>query len=362
MFSFTCRGIVSAALISSALIVGSFPSAFAQTNSVQELLQQGDFEAVSQIWEDAIANGDLSNMRNLAKLHYSGALRLSDTARALELLKSALDAGDIAASLDLGYIYQGGIGVQKDLAAAEYYFELAYQAGNNEAAYLYSKLILSRSASDQEIGAALEALRRSSMVGYGPSLSAVADLMRTGTYMPTNLQTAVDYYEKAGQNGYFQGFNSIGDMYAFAEMGPADLNKAVEWYELAASNGIAAANYSLAMILYSNPESSEEDLTRAFEYAKVAALSWDEGAQTLLGRMYLEGRAVPIDAFEAYFWLDLAASASVLEAHHLRAIASQMIGNDKSEQAHTSASEWFTQNHATPHIHRLLEDNFHAFK
>lgn len=360
--SMNFRAVTLAIALGTLLTLGASKVVYAQDAYVQQLLQQGDFEAVARIWEDGVANGDPAHMRDLAKLHYSGAIRNADPLYAIELLKTALEYGNLAASLDLGLIYKNGIGLPADKVKAETYFEVAYEAGNNEAAYLYAQLIMSRAASDDEIGRALEALRRSSMVGYGPSLSAVADLMRTGTYVPQNLQMALDYYEKAGQNQYYEGYNSIADMYAFAELGHADLEAAREWYAKAATYGVVAANYSLALILYADPNASDADLSLAFEYAKVAAHAWNEGAQTLLGRMYLEDRAVPLDPYEAYIWLDLAASASVHEALHLRAIASRLIGVNQSEEAHAAASEWFTQNHSTPHIHRLLTDNFHSFK
>ena len=168
-------------------------------------------------------------MRNLAKLHYAGSIKNPDPKFALSLLLEALKLGDPAANLDLGYIYKNGIGVPADRLKSETHYKSAYAAGSKEAAFLYARLVLSRNATKEETASAIDALRISSAGGYGPSGSAVADLMRTGKYVPQNLNTALEYYEKAAANGYFDALNSIGDMYAFAEFGVADLETAKGW-------------------------------------------------------------------------------------------------------------------------------------
>jgi uncharacterized protein len=328
---------------------------------IEELLQSGQYEAVAEIWKGEAEAGDTEAMRNLAKLHYSGTLKNSDPKYAVSLLLDAVKGGDPAANMDLGLIYKKGIGVPADLAKSESYYKAAYASGNAEAAFVYARSVLSRNASKDEAVAAIEALRMSSEAGFGPSLSAVADLMRTGSYVPRNLDTALEYYEKAAANGYAEALNSIGDMYAYAEFGLADLEKAKVWYRKAAEQGVLVANYSLALILYSNPDANSQDLQDAFKYAKTAAEGWDEYAQILLGRMYLENRVGPVDAFEAFVWLDLATSANVKEAHLLRATASSLLGEARTGEAHIASGEWYKANHSKPHTHRLLKGDHSGF-
>lgn len=337
-------------------------SAFAQSvDQGEAALRAGNVTQARDIWEENVATGDAAAMRNLARLHYTNSIMDADLERAHTLLSDAVAQGNGDANLDLGYLYQNGIGVPQSLARAEAFYSKASQAGNLEAAFLHARLVLGRKASPTETRQALAELKATSDAGHPPAVAAVGDLFRTGTFLVKDVEKAIEYYTFAAEKGDLDALNTIGDIYAFAELGVADIDQAATWYERAAAQGNAASAYSLALVLYSDPEANDTDLARAFDYAQIAALAWNEGAQFLLGRMYLEDRATIPDPFEAYRWLDLAASANVFEAHHYRAIAGHDLGPERAQQAHESAAQWFTENHATPHIHRLLSGNYHSF-
>jgi uncharacterized protein len=322
----------------------------------------GDFQKAQKLWENAADEENSSAIRNLAGLYMSGVLGKPDLERARALFEKGAALGDAGSELSLGYFYLKGMGVPADPSRAKTLFDAAAEAGNAEARFMRAQMAFESGAEGKSLQLALNDLRAAADANYPPALARVGDLLRTGTYTDQDIQKAIEYHKKAADFGVVESANTLGDMYLFAEAGSVDMENAVKFYEKAASEGSAPAAYSLATVFYANPDASEGNLARAFEYAKTAAFAWNESAQLLLGRMYLEDRAVPQDLMEAYRWFDLAASAGVLEAHHYRAIAALRLGPAKSAEAHKLARAWFEQNHSEPHVHRLLQGGEHKFE
>ncbi|WP_235917044.1 tetratricopeptide repeat protein [Maritimibacter harenae] len=324
--------------------------------------RSGNFEQAQMHWERAAAENDPAAMRNLAGLYMSGVLGAPDLERARGLFEKGAELGDAGSQLSLGYIYLNGMGVTTDSARARMYFEAAAKAGDVEARFMRSQMAFEDGAQGEDLQRALNDLRAAADANHPPALARVADLLRTGTYTEQNIQDAIRYHEQAAKFGYVQSANTLGEIYLFAETGEVQMAEAMQWFEKAASEGNVAAAYSLATVIYANPVASDEELARAFHHAEKAAHAWDESAQLLLGRMFLEGRAVPQHLMQAYLWFDLAASAGVHEAHHYRAIAATRLGPEKSAEAHDLARSWFEENHAKPHTHRSVERGQHTFE
>ncbi len=319
----------------------------------------GRFEDAKQIWEDV---GDAAALRNLGGLYLSGVLGSTDLEKALQYFQQSADMGDAQAMLSLGHMYANGMGVDVNAAVAESWFGQAANAGLPEGEFMWARSVLDRGASPDETQKALNFLTSASEAGLPAANYAIGDLLRTGTYTDQDVQRALLFYSAAGDSGMTEAFNTLGDIYLFAELGAPDISQAIEYYRKAAEQGNTTAMYSLAFLFYSDPGADEQLLSSAFNFAQSAAMAWDEQAQLLLGRMYLDDRAVPRDNAQAYFWLDLAASAGVVEAHHIRALAFAGLGETRAAAIHDEARRWFDENHAVPHTHRLLGSAAHNFK
>lgn len=324
-----------------------------------ELARDGKFQEAIAVWEEI---GDAISFRNIGGVYLSGVLGSTDLEAAREYLERAADMGDAQAMLSLGYVYLNGAGTPPDPSKAKSWFMRASNLGSPEAKYMVSKMILDGSVSEADNFHALELLQASADAGFPKALVRVGDLLRSGTYTKRDVNRALSYYRAAADSGLAEALNTIGDIYLFAELGEADIEKALSYYSKASENGVKASMYSMAFLLYSDPDSDQNSLIRAYNLAKTAALSWDEQAQYLLGRMYIEGRYTARNAEEAFFWLDLAASAGVFEAHHLRALVETELGPDLAKTVHTRAQMWFEKNHSTPHDHRLITNNQHIFR
>lgn len=325
-------------------------------------VQAGDIAGAQEILEARTAEGDPEAMRNLARLLISGTVQKADPARARTLLEQSVAAGNLPAQMDLAYLHLNGVGGPVDRAQAEALFAKAAAAGSTEAIFMRARTALEIGKDADSIQAALKDIQGLLPTGYPPALAFVGQMFRSGTFVPKKVDEAIKYYQSAAEKGDVESLAVLGEIYAFAETGTADLEKAKEWYEKAASAGDSGSAYALAYILYNDPNSDDDALTRAFDYAQTAALAWNEDAQSLLGRMYLEDRAVPKDAYQAYKWLDLAASAAVIDAHFLRAMAEAELGPEQTAAAHAEAAKWFAENHNVPHNHRLLQGGVHSMQ
>jgi len=359
--SLRCAAVCAAFMIFDGSTIGQANAESALENATVAM-QEGDIKAAEQYLSDAADAGSPVAMRNLAKLHYLQRVAEPDLELAIELLLGAVSLGLSEANIDLGILYERGIGRPVNLELATSFYKKASDSGDVEGQYFYAKAVLANEGGKEQVQFALEALNEASAAGYPPAVYAVGDLFRSGTFAPVDAERALEYYKVAAQGGFVDAFNAIGDIYAFGETGLIDLEQARHWYERAAKLGQIDATYALAILMYNSPNASKVERKLAFEYAKVAALSWHESAQHLVGRMYLEGLAVPKDEFEAYRWFDLAASAGVIDAHYLRTIAGNALGAARSKEANRLAAEWFSENHARPHIHRLLADGLHSFR
>ena len=354
------RGVMKRLCLSALLISMMGQASHAQT--VAEGIaaaKDGRFSDALTIWK---SEGSGEALRNIGGLYLAGVLGSTDLDLARTYFENAAELGDAQAMLSLGYMHLNGMGMGVDAPIAEDWFRKAGDLGLAEARFMWARSVLDRKADDTEINAAIRWLKDAAEAGVPKALTSVGDLLRTGTYTERNVDLAVDYYRRAGALGESTALKTIGDIYLFAELGDPDIPKAIEAYRSAADSGNTDAMYSLAYLFYMDPNSNSDTLTTAFDLAKTAAFSWHEQAQWLLGQMYLSGRGGNSDAEQAYFWLDLAASAGVIEAHHLRALAFSKIGADTAAKLHDKARAWFDNNHSIPHSHRGLGGKQHVFK
>ena len=84
------------AICAACFILGNLQVLYANDSSnVEQMLQNGQYEAVAAIWKDQADSGNTEAMRNLAKLHYAGSIKNPDPKFALSLLLEALKLGDL---------------------------------------------------------------------------------------------------------------------------------------------------------------------------------------------------------------------------------------------------------------------------
>ena len=103
----------------------------------------------------------------------------------------------------------------------------------------------------------------------------------------------------------------VGEAYAEGKDVTRDPQKAVEWYKKAADTGSISAELHLAVLYRDGAgKTFPRDAEQAAAWYHKAADQGDTGAQGTLGMLYTLGQGVTRSDVDAYFWLDLAASAA----------------------------------------------------
>ena len=127
------------------------------------------------------------------------------------------------------------------------------------------------------------------------------------------------------------------------EQAAALSQQALDWYRKAADENYIPAELHLAALYRDGAKGIARDMAQAAVWYRKAAEQNDAGAQGILGMLYTLGQGVPRDDVEAYFWLDLAASAGgATQAQYIanRQNVGTRITADELEQVQERLSKW----------------------
>lgn len=304
--------------------------------------------------------GDTSASAQLGAMYLSGALGVPDYLKARKYLKEG-SVTDISARLAYAHMLMNGMGGPAELLEAESEFKQAAEDGSLEGLFLSAKLALSRGVNGEKQKQAVEAMIHASRQGFPPAISALGEFYRTGTFFPMQPEKALEHFMIAAERGFFESYVYAAEMHLFAELPVTSIEESIGLYRQAVAKGVKTAYYPLAFLRY-NQKQDEEAQQEAYKLAQLAAYAWDERSQYLLGLMLFEGQAVKQDLKEAYFWLDLAASAGVYESHHIRALVEDGLDAASVKATKARAKEWFDNNHSTPHKHLFIENSKHLYQ
>lgn len=356
--SYLVIGATHLACVLSLLLIGATALAHTADDGLIAA-REGRYEDALAIWR---ASGDAAAFHNIAGLYLTGVLGRPDVRTARTYFERAAEQDFAPAMLSLGHLEQNGLGAPADLVAAEMWFARGAALGSTEAKVAWARAVMGRNAESAELHKALEYLKAAAEDGDPQALTSIGDLLRTGTFVEKDVRRAILYYEQAAARGAPRSLNAVGDIHLFAELGAPDIPAAVKAYRAAAAAGSTDAMYSLAYLFDNDPAADAQLKTDAYQFAKAAALAWHEYAQLLLGRMYLNGEGVAVDPQQAYFWLVLATSAGIAEAHHVKALAYAQIGAEQAKLVQDRAARWYDENHGVPHTHRLPDVAAHSFR
>lgn len=127
--------------------------------------------------EQAAAAGDEDAARYLAAaaddalLAADQAMAVGHAEEALRLLTAAANAGNRRAQTRLGWAYEAGRGVERDLDQAAAWFKQAAEAGDGEAMYALAVMHATGAGQVKDAALAAEWLRKSAAAGYAPAIN-----------------------------------------------------------------------------------------------------------------------------------------------------------------------------------------------
>ena len=166
----------------------------------------------------------------------------------VEDLTRCAEQGLRVAQFSLGYKYDQGEGVPRNLVEAARWYRLAAEQGD-----VFSQ----------------------SRLGLFYSL---------GGGVPEDDAEAVHWFRMAAEQGHATAQFNLGQMYARGEGAAEDDAEAVRWYRMAAHQGLADAQYNLGL-MYLDGSGVPEDVAEAVRWFRLAVEQGHAVAQYVLARM-----------------------------------------------------------------------------
>ena len=184
--------------------------------------------------------------------------------------QKAADLGHKDAMCSLGYCYDAGNGVTKNLVEAVKWYKKAAEQGHIRAQF------------------------------------NLALCYKNGEGVAKDPLEAVKWYKKAAEQGHIRAQFNLALCYSNGEGVAKDPLEAVKWYRKAAGQGDAKAQCNLGYC-YEKGNGVKKDIRKAVELYRSSAEQGDAIAQCNLGICYKTGWGVAVDLAEAKKWFQKAA-------------------------------------------------------
>ena len=228
------------------------------------------------------------------------AFKNKEYQKAYQEWKVAAEAGQAEAQFDLGVLYAQGLGVLRDLGAAESWYRKSAAQGNAEAEF------------------------------------ALGQMYAHGWGIPRDTADAVRWLELANSvdtDGPPTEWLSV-EGYGVQK----DPQQAAYWYQQAAEKGHPEAQYNLA-VLYASGKGVKRDEAQAARWVSASAGQGYALAQADLGKRFATGNGVAQDDKRAYFWMTLAFLHGEKGAEKNRAaVAAKLKPEEIADQEHAAQS------------------------
>jgi TPR repeat protein len=166
-------------------------------------------------------------------------------ARALELYRSAVAKGNVAAMVGLGDLSYQGDGVAQDYAEARRWFEKGAAAGDGYAAYSVGDLYENGYGVEKDYFQARSWYEKGAALGDASAMTNLGTLYSRGQGVAQDHAQARKWYEKAAALGRSTAMYNLGNVYAFGHGVRKDAAQARAWYQKALDAGDPNAGEAL---------------------------------------------------------------------------------------------------------------------
>lgn len=259
----------------------------------------------------------------LGHIYQNGMCNLKpNISKAIAFFEQAIEYGYALSQQRLGYFYQKGIGVDKDIQKAFDYYQKVVgnrlaAKGQRNVSYMFAKTLapmkrtLKTNSLPPEyvntlIGNTLIQLGKKIENGLVAALTNLGLLYLEGEEIPQNRFQAYEHLNEAAKLGCPNAQMSLGTLYQMGSGVKQDLVQAAKLYREAADQGHVLAQLSLGH-LYDQGEGISQDVKQAKYYFELAAWAGNADAQVRLGYYYYKGISTEVDFDKAFFCYQKAA-------------------------------------------------------
>jgi TPR repeat protein len=275
---------------------------------------------------------------NIGYLYDEGIGVKQDYTKAMEWYLKAAEQGVAMAQCYLGNMYGDGNGVKQDYAKAMEWYRKAAEQGNTIAQYNVGYYYYEGLGVKQDYAKAMEWFLKVAEQGDADAQCRLGDMYGEGEGMKQDYAKAMEWYLKAAEQGNDVAQYSLGVMYYVGLGVEEDEFKAMKWHLKAAEQGNSNAQKAIGD-MYSNGDGVVQDNTKAMEWYLKAAEQGNPDAQYSLGIMYYVGEGVEQDYTKAMKWYKKAAEQGNSDAQYFLGVM-YYVGQGV-EQDNTKAMEWY---------------------
>jgi uncharacterized protein len=187
-----------------------------------------------------LGNSDAMNQIGL------GYLRKNSSKMAMNWFRKAAALGNGDGMVNIGNLFENGLGVKKNPDSSLKWFRESADAGNNVGMFnlgLSYHLGLDRLTKDYD--SALKWYRLSADLGYADAMTNLGSMYEYGQGAPEDYALAMQWYQKGAAAGDYFAMIDIGNLYKNGKGVEPDLQKANTWYDSANRTKQVASNPGL---------------------------------------------------------------------------------------------------------------------
>lgn len=184
----------------------------------------------------------------------------------VKLLEEEAAKGNPATLLALGLMFYSGVKIDEDREKGIKYIKQAAEAGNAQAQYLYSGIILgsgeTKEPTKEQLSEAAIWIEKSAEGGFLTAITTLANMYAEGKIIPKNVKKSQYYFHKAALMGDVQSQVTVAGFHHFSIDG--NKKEAYAWYKVAEQNGSEYAKETAEKLL---SELSDDDKLQAYKLA-----------------------------------------------------------------------------------------------
>ena len=221
----------------------------------------GNYKLAHEEWLSLAEEGHSGALLNIGVLYEKGLGVEQDAAMALEWFRKAADRGEIVAFHNIGVLYRDGRGVPQNHVEAAKWFLKAAESGDTYGRFQLGLASINGLGVPQNISDGVELIRKAADGGNPLAALELAKMHRAGLHVARDTAEAVKWFKAASVAGSDEAAFALGTMYAEGNGFDVDLVRAYAWFWVAVRRGgHSAAELAIQIVAGSLDES---DLERA---------------------------------------------------------------------------------------------------
>lgn len=258
--------------------------------SDQEVGDVYDPDHALVLFEKSARFGNIDAVNAIGLLHQNALITNSSDKKAYEFLVRAAEAGHADATASVGWHLKNGVGVERNVLAAEDWFLRSREMGSEWADLNLAMLYVEedRSFDTSKTAQAIPVLQMLADQGNSYAYMTLGHAFVHGIGVSKDPEKGLDLFVRAVDEHPGAARVAIGNYHALGKGGVVDYDIAFEYYSVAAGLGSAIALNNLGW-MYEHGLSVEQDFTRAAEFYEDAAEKGFGDALASLGILYRDG-------------------------------------------------------------------------